>query len=113
MKATFIPVASALGFEPSPSNVFDSWEDFSASSSPFDQFFGMNTNEEHANISQFTSDEVIDVFFRPDFNNGEVPFNRNGNSDIIFDKPVAFTHKNTVTFGGNGNVRLCDRQGAI
>ncbi|WP_235295963.1 T9SS type A sorting domain-containing protein [Portibacter marinus] len=103
MKATFIPVASALGFEVTPSNVFDSWEDFSVNSSPFDEFFGMNTNEEHVNISQSTADDVIEDFFRPDFDNGQIPFDRNGNSDIVFDKPVAFTHRNTASFGGNGN----------
>ncbi|GLR16488.1 hypothetical protein GCM10007940_11030 [Portibacter lacus] len=102
MKATFIPTPSALGFEVTPGNVFDSWEDFSVSSSPFDEFFGMEDNEEHVNISQATATRVIDIF-RDDFDEGILPFNRNGNSDIVFDKPVAFTHKSTATFGGNGN----------
>jgi len=105
VKTTFIPTTSALGITMTTSNINRSHNQYSVSQTPFDDFFGMGNNEQHVNITPFTKDRVINTWFHNDLNSGEIPRPRSGiNLDQVIDNSVAYTYKNTVTFGGSDKI---------
>lgn len=105
MKSTFMPTVSVLGITPTKDNIYDDWEDYQPSDTPFDDFFGQDgRNEEHVNVSIYTRNKIFDDYLHPDFTNSTRPYRRSGQTlNKSVDGPVAYTFMDLITFGGDGN----------
>jgi hypothetical protein len=107
---SFMSTSSALGMPVTISSVFKTWENYATaagvptnSAIPFDRVKGMENNEEHVTISPSTATWFIGNL-REDFDNSVRPRVRAGQvNNQKVSKPVAYTAKNTLTFGGSGN----------
>ncbi len=112
LKATFMVTASTFGIEVTRDNVHNTWQDYANINgvpngkivTPFDEIHGMTENEEHVRISNATSNYLIDEALRPEFENTQRPVARNGHTiDQKVSGNVAYTVKENIVFGGNGN----------
>ena len=112
-RTTFMVTTSAFGKEVNSNNVYNTWQDYtgrikydpSKILTPFDEVHGMNgICEEHVRISEATGVKLRVEILKEDFDNSQRPRNRlNATINQNVNGSVAYTAKETFTFGGNGN----------
>jgi hypothetical protein len=112
-KACFIPTASALGCDVTQNSVTANWGTYTNINdnssglvkTPFDEIYGMTTNEEHVRISPATRAYVMNQFEANMATTTRPIIRANTPINQEVKGKVAYTVTNTISFGnaGNGN----------
>ena len=121
--SSFIPTVSALAQEIKAQSAHYTWDKFTNCNdntsgkikTPFDEIYGMKTNEEHVKISTTTNNYISSEF--KEYSKTTVrPIVRNGSviKQTISGK-LAYTVTDTILFGntGNGNTFTVDNNGDV
>jgi hypothetical protein len=107
---TFMVTTSTFDIPVTTANVFNTWQAYATANGiptdsriPFDRVKGMANNEEHVTISPSTATWFLGDL-HDDFVNTSRPYVKTGKIiNQIVSKPVAYTAKTQITFGGNNN----------